>query len=627
MRYHFGSGDASKHIKKDTISFDSDEMTNVDCKESLSIGKTAITLAKTLPLNTAVFVSTMTGSSESQMPSSSPEKKLSIILPSIEDASKTTATFDNETKRTSALLVNVDKHESINPHIIHTTSITTSALAISDLQKSNHEKEKDSGYVNGKTLQHHRNNCLKHSFVTSPDSTNFTRERTYQPVAVADIGVKQCFDPIDHSTIISTFNSGESVCSSSDASEHISIAREEQNLAASNAQSISNSEASTAIATKTNSVPFMVSINSQCDKQEKDDQYSASATLGVPHTTQNSRCNEIVSGSMLIGTILTQISTFTNTSNSLTLSSSSQASMSSVTHTTPVYHHTNSIPAFCVKEIALPDSSVQLDDNFSLPVSKSSDNLSLNQVPDLQNLAEGLVSGHHMDQLPINVTNMLQELAASLTQTQESDKSAQNIEWDGSLKKSDYSQRSLNVSETHLGCSVLSNIKDIDIQHKSQYLDTIKCNSFLDNRISSLQSRLNILRSAGISRHSKKHLSDYKLPKALPTPHREHTSPISRHAMLKSGILSKNLPEISSKVDADYSATVTHTDHGTKKSRRFSVFSLPTARDKLGNFIPPYLFDCCIRLIFVILLILLLIKFFMIPRCEVKTCYIKIFKL
>lgn len=214
MRPHPGSGDASKNSNKEKISYSSEEESTRNFKESISIGKTAMSDTITNSVDTVRFTfattPTLIDSSGSQKSLISTEKNSSTLsLSSKKDNTETTSTLDNfETKWTSnaALLVNVDKHDSINPQIIHTTSITTSALAVSNLHNSDHEKEGDHGNVNGRSKLDHKNDYLKQLFVTSTNSTSFINERSKQTTAITTSVIKTYSSPINLATETSTNN-------------------------------------------------------------------------------------------------------------------------------------------------------------------------------------------------------------------------------------------------------------------------------------------------------------------------------------------------------------------------------------------------------------------------------------
>ena len=627
MRLHAGSGDTSRQISKDSKKNKAEETSTVNYQESSSLKKPATMSSILSSVDTAKTTTTTSISNSANATDSidcftarvGMDDNSSVTLSSKHDSWTSASMLEAgsitpkilEGKLTStacpALLVNVDKHESVNPQIIHTTSITTSALAISNLHKPEHEKDTDLAYDNGRTQQHN-NSYLKHSIATFSNSSCFLNERTKQTTA------SLISKPQDTSSAIpkSNKNGFKSYLEKSESS------RREQYIPVTNNSDVTLSITSTvSVTTKRafNSLTLSVSSNSEVHMNEKREKYLANrscdpcaetafSTFSSPYLYSQNADDPSISDSDVVKTIahvtdsssnnergvskstanvsannVSNENTFTFSVDLSTSSNSSQACISSVTQTTPMYHHRNSISAtgICIQK----NESCDNLDRKPVLETKPASSLSLQNVPNLQHLAHGLVSGSQWDQLPANVTNTLQELAASLARSKESKIEATDTQLHQCSKDSQFKlSKSQFVNSPHGNCYnfTLSNRIDVETQQKSQHLDSVKHNSLLDNRILSLQLRLNKLRSAGVSHHCQNHLSSWKSSNTRQAQTDKHSSGVSRHTLLKNGELTKNFSESHSKLDLDHP----HLDHTLRKTKPHLDYST-AARDKLGK--------------------------------------------
>nr|CAB3257868.1 KAT8 regulatory NSL complex subunit 1-like [Phallusia mammillata] len=146
------------------------------------------------------------------------------------------------------------------------------------------------------------------------------------------------------------------------------------------------------------------------------------------------------------------------------------------------------LEALNIKETCLTDPDSMVSSN-------------LNSVPGMQGLAQSLITGNHMQNLPLKLTNTLHELAASLTRAQglPIDNSAQK----GSVKskrRSSSSAKSLNFEETEeVSVSRISNLDKIHATQTQQFKEVLRRYTTQKHDLTVLQTRLNKIRCAAVN--------------------------------------------------------------------------------------------------------------------------------
>ena len=453
------------------------------------------------------------------------EKVSSVDLPTSNDnaTSSSITHFSQKVDKkfnstSSPLLVNVDKHNSVNPQIIHTTSITTSPLAVLNLPQLNQDKNDDRDGENGKTQ--HKNNLVKSLSVSASDVLSKRNGQTSfhlksKPRDDSDKQSSIAQSPNDISPV-----SSNTFCGKGETLKLNNVSADDAKISVTISSSPHTVMSQTELSTKTvgihtnmknSDAATSISEKLQCQTNEVTTSATVSDERSLFNDSNTDHATSVADWSASISTHSTrtfeanlQIETTSNLP-----SSAFQASMSSITQTTPVYKCNNSISTYDIREKINNATSIIGRESEEL---KPQNDLSLRNVSHLKNLAHGLVTGQHMQLLPLNVTNTLQELAASLAgkQAKETEEIQQNVnERTNSEKPTDCNKPS-EEKQTDRHFVLMADLKKLENQHHSQLSEISKCKADLELRISSLQLRLNRIRAAGVSLHSRKHLPSFK---------------------------------------------------------------------------------------------------------------------
>ncbi|XP_078487124.1 uncharacterized protein LOC100183407 [Ciona intestinalis] len=224
----------------------------------------------------------------------------------------------------------------------------------------------------------------------------------------------------------------------------------------------------------------------------------------------------------------------------LAAGSSETTHMVSQAETVLTYKARSPISSHCVYDSKL--------ENVEQPNEAKPDLVADLKVPDLLGLARDLITGNHMQHLPLKLTNTLQELAASLTRGQ-----SEKVEPTDSVKPElpasrRRSSKSLNFEpeapETVTG---ITNMAEIRNQHLLQHADVVRRRVSLEGRLNLLSRRLNRIRAASFCKHLSTELSDVS-DSVKPEKHPINSSPIKTSLVAKDlevwrNILSRKLSD------------------------------------------------------------------------------------
>ena len=442
-------------------------------------------------------------------------------------SSVSNATERQDDKFLPSLLVNVDKHDSINAQIIHTTSITTSPLATTNLLQKSVSNDINFKSKNDRTTNnhHHKNNLKTFASVCkgsnilneslqnelnsmNPDIYEHEGSCTHKENGDKAISlskearlIEENLHDVDSvtllsfSTLVSRSSSTFSSCSLDSSIITCSSFLTDKTIVKFTPVDTSNSQ----LSDDNNKVNVIdASFHSEsantCEKAGTNITISSSNNVHIS-TNNSTECSVLLSTNKTVHSNISHDSF-----------SSNHVSLSSVTQTTPVYNCQDSISAYRIQS----ESGIESSDSTARK-SETNDKLSLQNVDDLQHLAHDIVTGKHMQQLPTNVTNTLQQLAASLIEDH------QNKVSERTKASNDLATSSKNVpsKDSSYIQYIMSHLTDFEKRHKCQYSETAKCKAKLDDRLSKLRFRVNYLRSAAVIRHCKKHLPLWKSSKNL----------------------------------------------------------------------------------------------------------------
>jgi len=245
-----------------------------------------------------------------------------------------------------------------------------------------------------------------------------------------------------------------------------------------------------------------IGISMRVDPSEKDQPFSQTPPNSLDFISDEDRDKQAASGVsaevdadcvLLLRQMCDRIS-----SESATDETSASATIRSTTTTNLESTH-------CVQRADFTEKNGKTASNDDSDVSSN-----LN-FENMMGLAHGLITGKHMQTLPLKLTNTIQELAASLASGLDGSGSQPAKEKDDGCprRRNLSSAKSLNF-EDETALSKISNASEIKARHKMQWNDVSETQRVLDKRVMTLQSQLNKIRASFLIRNVRKQLNDVR---------------------------------------------------------------------------------------------------------------------
>ena len=397
----------------------------------------------------------------------------------------------------SALVVNVDKHNSINPQIMHTTSITTSSIDIAhspdsdqncivnfDFQNLIHlPKNKDIKTLKGNTFDNDETPLQNVEKETTISVSNSITEDVQINITseASQLESKADENFICSSTISLKMGEADKLCLNYANGAVVSSAVEDR---------LPINSVSLNLSLMANSIASVSSNNGACNYN------NLNLTTNVVRALSKTKTSVLSSSTIDITS---------NYSNIFETSCSFSTSLPSITQSTAVDNSKQSIPTYCFHRPLMSTT-----DAIASPL-KVKNTVSLHNVPKLKDLAHGFVTKALMQELSPKVTNTLQDLAASLCKQGTGDVSSYSKVINTLNCVQTTLQQANNVDKNVNSKVDLYNIDHVANKLKEQYLEVLRCNDELKNKISLLESRLNNLRANVIAQHTRKNLPFWKL--------------------------------------------------------------------------------------------------------------------